>query len=358
MKIVSVKNLKEGMELAKPIYDKYGRILLQKHMKLSPAIISRLNDGGITYVYIRDKDTEDIAIIPPIPEEQRLEAIQKIRESFDTMKKNDFMKNSYLIDSHANELGDIVNEITNELSKKKEVIHYLSDILVTDDYVYNHSINVSIYTLALAKELKMKAKETELIGLGAILHDLGKLLVPKDILNKKGSLTDEEFGIIKSHTELGFDLLRKSHHIPLLVAHCAYQHHERLDGSGYPRGITEKEIHPFAKIIGVSDVFDAVTSNRVYRDAMLPHEGLEILYAGAGKKFDKKLVELFKRTVALYPNGLTIYLNDQRVGVVVRQNPSAYERPVVRILRENDRNVQPYDLDLSETLEVMIIDSD
>ena len=119
-----------------------------------------------------------------------------------------------------------------------------------------------------------------MIGLGSMLHDIGKIAVSKEILLKPGKLTEEEFQVIKTHTTEGFEMLRNSYSVPLLVAHCAFQHHERLDGSGYPRGIKSKDIHDYAKVIAVADVFDAVTSNRVYRSAMLPHEGLEMLYAG------------------------------------------------------------------------------
>src|SRR5690606_1819289 len=107
-------------------------------------------------------------------------------------------------------------------------------------------------------------KEVEALGVGALLHDIGKIFIPPSILNKPSHLTDEEFEIVKAHTEYGYDLLRKQHQFPMVVAHCAYQHHERIDGSGYPRGLKNYEIHKFGKIIGVADVFDAMTSNRVY----------------------------------------------------------------------------------------------
>ncbi|WP_058306826.1 HD-GYP domain-containing protein [Gracilibacillus massiliensis] len=358
MRLVPTTIIRPGIELAKPIYDIHGRILLQKNMQLSQAMVNRLQNMGVTYVFIRDEDTDDIIVNPPIPDEQRIDAVQKIKSAFRSLQKEDLTKNNFLLERTAFELNDLVKEIAKEISRNDDVIHYLSDLLIIDDYVFSHSLNVSMYTLALAQELNFKPKELEDIGLGAVLHDIGKIIIPDEILNKEAKLSDMEFKIIQTHTEYGFDMLRKTPSIPLLVAHCAYQHHERLDGSGYPRGIQNQDIHPYARIIGVADVFDAVTSNRAYRDAMLPHEGLEILYAGAGSQFDQRLVEKFKKTVALYPNGLTVYLSDGREGVVARQNPHMYERPIIRIIKENGSKVVPYDLDLSIVLNVMIENTD
>ena len=122
------------------------------------------------------------------------------------------------------------------------------------------------------------------------------------------------------HPEEGFKLLRKTQAVPLLVAHCAFQHHERLDGKAIQEGFKESKIHDYAKIITVADVFDAVTSNRIYRAAMLPHEGLELLYSGVEKQFDTNIVKAFHKAVAIYPVGITVELNDEQKGVVVKQN--------------------------------------
>ncbi|SFM38777.1 HDIG domain-containing protein [Gracilibacillus orientalis] len=355
MRLIPTKLIRAGIELAKPIYDAHGRVLLQKNVQLTKSMVDRLKNLGITYVFIRDEDTDDIIVHPPIPEQQRIETLQKIKEAFQSLELEDLTKNNYLLEKATFKLEQLVKEIAKELSKNDEVIHYLSDLFIIDDYVYSHSLNVSMYTLALAQALNLKNKDMEQLGLGAVLHDIGKIVIPEEVLNKPGRLTNMEFKIMQAHTEYGFDLLRKSHNIPLHVAHCAYQHHERLDGTGYPRGIHKDDIHPFARIIGVADVFDAVTSNRTYRDAMLPHEGLEILYGGAGTQFDLHHVEMFKKTIAVYPNGLNVYLSDGREGVVARQNSQMYERPVVRVLKDNDLKVKPYDLDLSKVLDVMIV---
>ncbi|MCT2535916.1 HD-GYP domain-containing protein [Aquibacillus koreensis] len=358
MRLVATKTIRDGSELAKTIYNDNGQVLIQRDIKLTKRMLKRLQDLGITYVYIKDAFTEDIIIDPPIPEELRIEAVQMVRTSFDEIRKQGFNRNAYLFEKTSAKMADMVGNIVNEVSNRDEVISIMSDILISDDYIFSHSINVTIYALAIASELNYSPKKIEHIGLGAMLHDVGKVFIPEPILNKAGRLTNHEFDIIKTHSEEGFNFLRKASTVPLLVAHCAYQHHERLDGSGYPRGIMENDIHPYGKLLAVADVFDAVTSNRVYRDAMLPHEGLEILYSGSGTLFDRGMVEAFRKTIAVYPNGIEVELSDGREGIVVKQNKNLYERPVIRIIREFGQDVKPYDIDLAKVLNVMIVNCD
>ncbi|WP_138418532.1 HD-GYP domain-containing protein [Aquibacillus sediminis] len=355
MRLVATKSIKPGTELAKTIYSDNGQVLIQRDIQLTQRMLNRLMELGITYLYIKDVHTEDVMVEPPISDELRMEAVKTVKNSFTDIQNNDYMKRSFLVEQAGEKMADMVSHIMSEMKGRKEVISILSDVLISDDYVFSHSVNVTIYSLALANEMGMPSKRMEEIGLGAMLHDVGKMFIPDEVLQKTGKLTDEEFKIIQKHTDEGFNYLRKANNIPLLAAHCAYQHHERLNGTGYPRGITEKDMHPYAKILGVADVFDAVTSDRVYRDAMLPHEGLEILYAGAGELFDKNLVEAFKKTIAIYPQGLTLQLSDGRSGVVIKQNPHLYERPIIRILKENNQPVrEPYELDLSEQFDIVI----
>ncbi|MBD3108214.1 HD-GYP domain-containing protein [Bacillus sp. AGMB 02131] len=191
--------------------------------------------------------------------------------------------------------------------------------------------------------------------MGTILHDVGKLKVPREILMKPGELADEEFAIIKKHTEYGFVILKEVKTIPLVVALCAYQHHERLDGTGYPQGLKDEDIHYYAKIIAVADVFDAITSNRVYREAMLPHEGLEILYAGCGRLFDLQIVEAFRSAVAIYPVGVTVELSNRTVGIVKKQNIGLGDRPIIEIIEEDGKKLSsPYVINLSEKLDIVV----
>jgi len=222
--------------------------------------------------------------------------------------------------------------------------------------LYMHSLNVCVYSTLLGIAYGYNRDEQSTLGLGALLHDVGKTRIPMDVLLKPGNLSNAEFSEMKRHTEQGFKLLKDEPNIPLLAAHCAFQHHERMDGSGYPRGIRGNEIHEYAKWIGIVDSYDAMTSHRVYRNAMLPHQAVEILYSGSGTLYDTEMLKLFRDKVAIYPVGITVRLNSGHRGVVVDINAASVHRPVIRILTdEGGKDIQvPYDMDLSKHLSVMI----
>lgn len=359
MRLVTTNTLQAGVILGKPVYNENGQVLISNGVPLTDRMIRRLLEMDITYVYIDDPKTKDIESPKTISEKTRKEAIQAIEETFHVMHNEKELNKAFAFNKIGKKFTSLIRNILRDVKSNKDVITLLSDVYSYDNYIFSHSLNVTIYTLALGLELKLNDKQLEEIGIGAILHDVGKMIVPLEILTKPGRLNDQEFDAIKMHAEDGFKILRKIPNIPLVAAHCAYQHHERLDGSGYPRGLVGNDIHYYSRILAVTDVFDAVTSNRVYRSAMLPHEGLEILYSGAGRQYEQEIIEGFRRAIAIYPAGLTVYLSDRRKGVVVRQNPGLSDRPVIRIIEDNDKEVeQPYEVDLSKELSVVITETD
>ncbi|MFS0602360.1 HD-GYP domain-containing protein [Peribacillus frigoritolerans] len=171
-----------------------------------------------------------------------------IETTFLDMKNKMNLDGSFTIEQANVKLTQIVRNIMGELKRNKELMTLLADVYTYDDYIFTHSFNVTLYTLAIGVELNINDKNLEILGLGAILHDVGKMLVPLEVLRKPGKLTDKEFEQIQKHADYGFHLIKNVHTVSLLVANCAYQHHERLDGSGYPRGIKGDEIHYFGKI--------------------------------------------------------------------------------------------------------------
>lgn len=357
MRLKSVTALKENDVLAKPIYNDEGLILLNASVKLSASMITRLQNKGVTFVYIDDPDTVDIFVDDTLSPEVKSKAIKTINKSFKTIGERLSQGKSIQIDDLTESFSDIVESILNNVRSEKDAVTILSNVMNYDSYVYQHSLSVTVYAIALGRKKGLTIKQLKELGLGAMLHDVGKMAIPLEILNKTNKLTEEEFDVIKEHAEQGFEMLRKSNTLPLLAAHCAFQHHERLDGSGYPRQIKDPDIHLYGKILAVADVFDAVTSHRVYRKAMLPHEGLALIQAGAGKLFDRELVELFQKTVAIYPVGLEVELSDGTSGVVKKTNQSLPDRPTVKILKDKYGYPleNPYDLNLTERLNITIV---
>ncbi|MEL3962122.1 HD-GYP domain-containing protein [Lysinibacillus endophyticus] len=337
MRLISINVLTTGMVIGRTIWNEAGHPLLQKNVVVSDSIIERLKQLGIQYLYIEDEISNGIEIEETVSHAKRMKAVKQITESFDKVKGLNSYSASIILDQQSKVIGNLVDDLLNSVTKNEDLLTILTDTLIYDEYIYQHSFQVTLYSLAIAKELGYTYGDLKTIGMGALLHDVGKMAIPTEILLKPSKLTDEEYETMKKHARFGFDILRNLHTVSLLVAHCAFQHHERLDGSGYPRGLVNDEIHPYAKIIAVADVFDAVTSNRVYRKKMLPHQGIKIIDSANGTLFDSRVVEALKRCIVHYPNGTIVLLSDGRRGVVAKQNSENSALPHVRIFEENNK---------------------
>jgi putative nucleotidyltransferase with HDIG domain len=208
------------------------------------------------------EQTADVEVPEVLSEKTKKMALQTIKEQFSRIyKKETSERQNVNIQSFQN----VIKSILEDLQSFSGTLTVMTDLCSHDEYTFKHSLNVTVYSLILAMADHYSERQLLEIGLGAILHDVGKLSVPKEIIQKPGKLTDEEFDVIKAHTTNGFNILRKIHEVSLPAAHCAYQHHERFNGCGYPRGLKGEEIHQYARIMAVADVFDALTSERSYR---------------------------------------------------------------------------------------------
>ena len=209
-----------------------------------------------------------------------------------------------------------------------------------DRYTAQHSINVCILALAMARHLGLPRHEMEMLGAGALLHDVGKLKTPLEVLNKPGKLTAEEFNIMKAHPVHGRELLEHRYGLPHLVADMAYSHHERAAGGGYPRGLSGDQISIWSKIVAIVDVYDAITSDRCYHDGMSPTEALTKMYSWRLTDFDPELLEQFIQCLGIYPVGTLVELTSGEVGIVVSVNPVLRLRPLVSLVL--DASKRPY----------------
>jgi len=355
MRRIATENCVTGMVLAKPVYNDIGLVLIGIDVKLTESMIYRLQQLGVDYVYINDPRTDDITFDEPISDKTREMALKAIKGTFNDL----FSGQRTLIKKDLNSVfKPVLENMISDLKMNNNVMLMLSNIYIKDFYLYTHSLNVVLYTISVGMAKGYNQEQIMELGLGSLLHDIGKTEIPISVLEKKGPLTQEEFNLIKEHTTYGFNMLRKEHGIPLLSAHCAFQHHERLDGSGYPRGIKGKEIHEYAKIVAIADVYDALISKRVYKEPILPHEALEYLYTKANTEFDKEILEIFRKTVAIYSIGVSLTLSSGESGIVVDINSNVPDRPIMRILEKNNKPVdKPYEIDLSKELSKTIIKS-
>lgn len=357
MRLISINRCQPGERLAKPIYNSNGVTLIGAGVELTQNMLLHLEKMNVTAIYIEDKGTHDIVVEDIVSPETLRETLQLIVTTFESFRSDPTKWTRKIGDqSLGRQFKKVMRAIIDEISANGAAMNLLGSACGVDNYIFAHSFHVTLYSTSLG--IKMGYNESQLmeLGIGAMLHDIGKMVIPQELLLKPGKLTADEMNEMKKHTEYGFDLLREQEEISLLSAHCAYQHHERLDGSGYPRGLTDEQIHPYAKIIAVCDVFDALTSRRSYREGMLPHQALELIFSGAGILYDREVVERFRDTIALYPIGLSVVLNTGEEAVVVAYNQGIPSRPVVRVLTEPDgtKLSTPYEIDLSKNLQIVI----
>jgi putative nucleotidyltransferase with HDIG domain len=362
MRLISVARCEPGMVLAKPALNQQGAVVLGKHAELTGRVIQLLKKLGIDMIYVRDQATDDIEIDQVISDQTRCETISAIYSTFNEMQNQ--RRSSSVRGKASASLYDrfstICQRLIDEMKSSNSTINLLGNVYVHENYVYSHSLNTTIYALGIAMKKGYSDKELMEIGVGALLHDIGQMKIPDRIMQKESCLTNEEYEMVKKHTEYGFDLLRQEYGFPLLAAHCAYQHHERLDGSGYPRGLKKDEIHRHARLLAVADVFEALTSHRAHRRAMLPHMAMEILYGQSGTQFDQEYVELFRKTVAIYPIGVSVKLNTGETAIVVGYNEHMLTRPIVRVIKDSAGAPLPRytEIDLSKNLSLTIEECD
>lgn len=359
MRFKHIDTIREGDILAKPILLENGNVLVGYGVKLSNSIIARMRFLGIDRVYIEDALTDDIEPEDVIQEETRQEAIVAVHKAMSQMVDITVTKGRTVNRELGTTFRQIFGSIINDLSRRKNVMVNLVSLHTTEGYLFHHSVNVAILAGILGLSKGYNRQQLEDLGVGALLFDIGMIQIPNEVRDKKGPLTDKEMKLVQSHTEKGFDILRNRFDISLLSAHCALQHHERFDGLGYPRGLKGREIHEYAQIVAVADVFDALTSVRPHRNRYKPNEAIEFLFGSGNSRFDLELVQLFCQHISIYPISTTVMLNTGQIGVVSANHTGSVQRPTVRILREADgrESQSPYEIDLRKELNVTIISS-
>lgn len=243
----------------------------------------------------------------------------------------------------------LVEEISDSISRNPGALISLARLKTADDYTYMHSVAVCALMIALSKQLKLDEKLTRSAGIAGLLHDLGKALMPMDVLNKPGKLTDEEFAIIKTHPEEGHKLLLGSTGADEMALDVVLHHHEKTDGSGYPKRLKDSEISLYAKMGAVCDVYDAITSNRPYKAGWDPAESLRKMAEWADGHFDQTVFQAFVKSLGIYPVGSLVRLNSGRLGIVIEQAEKSLLTPRIKVFfsTRSSVRVKPEIIDLS-----------
>lgn len=347
MRLISCRELESDMQLARSVYMN-GCIYLQAGLRDLQRYKDRLDKLGIFYVYVTDRESQGIEVQDVVREGTRETCKSALIATF-----NDF-ENKGVLDSE--KIAYPVHCIMKDILDSRDVQISLSDISISDEYIFGHSVSTAVYAALIGLQLGYSDDDMNELVTAALLHDIGKTRLNGNILNKEGKLDDKEFEYMRQHPAAGYEALKKTVDISERVKLVALNHHERLDGSGYPRGLTEQGMDEFSKIVAVADVYDALTSTRSYRPKWKLNEAAEFLSQRAGSEFDMKCVSLLLKRIAMFPNGTKVWLSDDRAAIVKSQNPLMPHCPVVRVIEEHGHPVVPYDVNLSKNRDVFIVE--
>jgi HD-GYP domain-containing protein (c-di-GMP phosphodiesterase class II) len=329
------------MRLAKPVYGMKGQILLNRGVELTVSYILGLKRHNVLAVVVDgiiDIDEQEAENI--LEERIRAQAMAAIQSwVLSSSRQKEF---SSVVDS--------VDSIVDEILSGKVPASGLAEISTTDTYTFAHSIDVCAFSVYMGLNYGYKRNALLKLGIGSILHDLGKTRILPEILNKPGKLTDEEFEEIKNHPLFGYDMLidEAADQLTDSSLEIVLNHHERHDGSGYPRGIRGHEISDMAAICALSDVYSAMTTERVYRKAFSPSEAYEMVMTCGDRNFKMRLVRLFATCVCPYPVGTLVLLSNGEIAQVTATNRNLPFRPVITTLISKER------IDLGTELSLVI----
>lgn len=329
------------MVVGRTIHTLDGVLLLSEGVVLTAEHITKLNQNRIRELFVEDGLAKGLVVEESVRHEVLVQVKSHVKQimSLPSLKAG--------IDGRR--VTELVERLLEQILASGDILHHLADIRSIDDYTFSHSVNVSIYSMIVGIGMGIKTEALRELGTGALLHDIGKLLVDNAILQKPGGLTPDEFEQVKMHADYGHDLMRKVKGVSPSAADIASGHHERIDGSGYPRGLSGNAIPLSARIVAVADVYDALTSDRIYRHREEHGKALDYIAAKAGTHFDRAVTDVFVRHMAHYPVGTAVVLHSGEKGLVARQNLSHPHRPVVRVVIDNEGRLlkQHHEVDLS-----------
>ncbi|MFZ2956741.1 MAG: HD-GYP domain-containing protein [Candidatus Ozemobacteraceae bacterium] len=234
------------------------------------------------------------------------------------------------------EMRDAVGELVADISQAPDAVINLLAVKSYDDYTYAHNINVATLSLVMGHTMGLSRDELHWLGIGALLHDIGKLKIALSILNKEGALTEVELETIRTHPQIGYDMVANSKDVDQRALMIILQHHEKFGGKGYPNNLSKNDISLFARIAAIADVYDALTTPRPFRPAISPYLSMKILLSNSENHFDPAVLAVFLKRMSIYPPGSSIILNTGAIAAIIRPNPGAMLRPVIRLLKGPD----------------------
>lgn len=337
---VTTRLLEEGMVIDQSIKDGAGRVLIARGSQVNEDILKSLKRFGINGLYVREEGSEDDWDISEIASQ---ETIQKIEEL--TVKDRVKVKLSESVKQHvsegisylysntdSNELTDVSKNIAGELMKaiteNDALAVDIGTLKVSDEYTFKHSVDVATMGMVVAKKYGLSDNDVFDIGVAGLLHDIGKSRISNELLNKPGKLTDEEFCHLKQHSVYGYNIIKDKKELREPVKLAVLQHHEKINGTGYPFGVDSSRICTYAKILTVLDIYDALVTERPYKEAYTPRDAVEMIMAMTSE-LDMMAMKSFLGSVILYPVNSIVNLSNGEQAKVVENYADSILRPKV-----------------------------
>jgi len=363
MRRISTEQLRTGDRIGRDVVSSADTLpLLRAGTRVSDGYRLALQRYNITAVWIDDGLSDGIEPLEVLSENTKQRATSAIRDAFRDISQSMSSGQTMPVDT-VQEMTEVAELIVSEVAGNVHSALALNDLANADGYTMKHSLAVTSLGLSLGLrvmrrfgwidahgERRFDAIEQRLstLGIGLLLHDIGKLAVPAEILQKPGPLTADEWLAMRAHPTLGVGILQHAEGISPLARAVVRSHHERWDGSGYPQGQSGAQIHQFARIASVADVFDALTSDRHYRRAIPVHQGWEHVVSRSGRDFDPEVVDVFRSSVAPYPPGTGVVLSDGYCGIVKEVREAFVKLPIVRVVMDpSGVSIPPVEIDLS-----------
>lgn len=338
-KFMRTRQLVPGMRIDQTVVDRMGRNLIVKGAELDDYIIDSLIKLGIMTVYIQDGEYDEDdpdKVLTPIAKKQveRLRTADRSKVTLsDSVRKRVSEGIQYIYNNaDSSEIVSATNNIAGELmsviSQNNAVAIDINALKTSDEYTFKHSVDVATISMVLAKQQGLSRKDIYEIGVSGLLHDVGKTKIPNEILNKPGRLDDEEFAIMKQHSVYGYHMIKDRPEFNNGICLGVLQHHEKMNGKGYPLGFDANKICPYAKILTVADIYDALVTERPYKSAFTQKDAIEMIMSMTDE-LDLNAMKSFLESMILYPVDSLVTLSNGERARVVKNNPNYILRPTV-----------------------------
>lgn len=352
MRFVPRYCLRERVALAKPVLSDRAGLMFRAGEYIGADDAETLERFGIVGVYAEDNVSKNLEIISPLSAELRRQTINGLVEMYAPDNENENKKAAEM-----RRVKKLAREITDGLLLQKRTMLNLYNLETYDIHTAFHSLNVAVISLAIGMGAGFGRKLLHQLAFAALMHDIGKVFINPDVTRKRAPLSTEEFRRIKEHPSEGSEYLERAFklkaHDPVVLG--VMDHHERMDGKGYPNQKRGAEISDFGKIIAIADVYDALISDRPYKNSFFPPDAAKVIKDSAGGQFDRAMAQVFLRKVALFPVGSCVQLSNGARGIVTENFAGMTHRPSLRIIAHGERQIEPYPLNLSEEHEEIAV---